>query len=78
MELKGTGETLLRTGHKTILSLMQWVRLAGQPRENTDKCYYDVTTSDKEPWELISAWLGAPVHTTRWDPMDPRRMAGAD
>jgi len=66
MELKCTGKTRLRTGHKTIPSLMRCVSLAEQQRENTNKYHYDVTTSDKEPGGTNPRVVGVLNHTIRW------------
>ena len=66
MELKCTGKTRLRTGHKTILSLIRCVSLAEQPRENTNKYHYDATTRDKEPGGTNPRVVGVLDHTTGW------------
>src|SRR5213080_3474679 len=66
MELKCTGKTQLRTGHKTIPSLIRCVSLAEQPRENTNKYHYDATTRDKEPGGTNPRVVGVLDHTTRW------------
>src|SRR5438093_8999354 len=66
MELKCTGKTRLRTGHKTIPSLIRCVSLAEQPRENTNKYHYDATTRDKEPGGTNPRVVGVLDHTTGW------------